>query len=517
MKKSLLSLFFIFSLVVCVSAQSIEVLLDGAAFSMTSPNGAYFAGNMEDAAVYYNTATKIIVALEGDVQDDGGCFVWDLNDKGQLAVDYKMQAAIWTEAAEYELLPLPEKLNKKEKQYNAARCISNDGKYVVVSFGSPTVSFYLYTLENDGLYSMEKMVLPEISPIYNQMPQFIAPYGISDDGNRILCRYLVETGEFELPFVLERESNGNWTCRWLALDFIVEGGRTDAEFYGVEFEFDGDPDADPEGFYEAQNEWEQKRQDYYAIIDAVSTGYYYSGERGDLSDLAMSANGRYAKMNISYKAIEEGDTILANYPVVIDLETEEVYVFTCLSDAGCLSVTNDGVVSLATPKVEYFRFAYISSIEDPTKAQTLTEWTKEKTENKIDLAQYMTYTSDQGQSILGDGSAVLFANGSGYMTNQYNGFNGIQRYETYIVYLTDGTATEIVNDNLFVVYPNPTTGVLNFAEALENVAIYDMLGRTVYVASSVEHSIVLENIAKGAYFLVADKKGVRVSTKFIVK
>ena len=33
-------------------------------------------------------------SLQGDVQDDGGCFVWDLNDNGQLAVDWKMQAVV---------------------------------------------------------------------------------------------------------------------------------------------------------------------------------------------------------------------------------------------------------------------------------------------------------------------------------------------------------------------------------------------------------------------------------------
>ena len=54
---------------------------------MTSPNGVYLAGNMEDAAVFYNSETKRIISLEGEIQDDGGCFVWAANDNGQLAID----------------------------------------------------------------------------------------------------------------------------------------------------------------------------------------------------------------------------------------------------------------------------------------------------------------------------------------------------------------------------------------------------------------------------------------------
>ena len=82
MKKLLL--FVVCVLALTVNAQKIDVLFDGGAFSMSSPNGLYVAGNMEDAAVYYNTETKKIIALEGEIQDDGGCFVWDINENCAL-------------------------------------------------------------------------------------------------------------------------------------------------------------------------------------------------------------------------------------------------------------------------------------------------------------------------------------------------------------------------------------------------------------------------------------------------
>jgi hypothetical protein len=517
MKKLLL--FFVVSLFsVAMFAQTIESLKDGAAFSMTSPNGVYLAGNMEDAAAYYNVKTRTIKSLQGDVQDDGGCTAWDINDKGQVAVDWKGHAAIWTEKDGFEALPMPNGLSAAEEGYNAARCLSNDGKYVVVSFGSPTTTIYLYTLGEDGVYTMEKIECPEVAPIYNQIPQFIAPYGITNDGNRILGRFLVETGEFELPFVWERTPGGDWTIRWIAEEFIVEGGKTDAVFYGTEFVFDGDQLDDPEGYEAAYNEWLEMRNDYYATIDAVSSGYFFQGTMGDLSDLGMSLNGKYAKMNISYKDVADDaeDAMIYNYPAVIDLETEEVYVFDVVTDGGCLSVTNDGIISIATPKVEYFRSSLIASIANTKEVKTLTQWTLEKTNNVINLADYMTYETPNGAQ-LAEGGTILFADGSGYMTNQYNGFGDTQSYETYIETFGSNTAVDVVYDNNMLVYPNPTAGVLNFSDELSNVRVFDVTGRMVYSVSDVVTSVDLSKIAAGTYFLVAEKEGEQVSTKVIVK
>ena len=215
--------------------------------------------------------------------------------------------------------------------------------------------------------------------------------------------------------------------------------------------------------------------------------------------------------------MESEDTIIYNYPAVVDLETEQVYVFTCLENAGCLSVSNSGLVSLATPKVEYFRYAHIASIADPTKSQTLTEWTKQQTGDKIDLAKYMTYTDDQGQSMVADGSAILRADGRGYFTNQYNGFGGNQRYETYFVSFDAGTANEVVVDNGFVVYPNPTDGVLFVSEDMVNVRLMDVTGRVVYEVSEVVDGIDLSTLAAGTYIFAAEMDGKIVTTKVVKK
>jgi hypothetical protein len=133
------------------------------------------------------------------------------------------------------------------------------------------------------------------------------------------------------------------------------------------------------------------------------------------------------------------------------------------------------------------------------------------------MAKYMTYTDDNGNSMVAEGAAVLSADGSRYMTNQYNGFGGNQAYETYLVQFSGKTAVDVVYDNNIVVYPNPTNGVLNFSEEMSNIEVFDIVGRRVYTSSTVESSINLAGITAGTYFLVADCDGERVSVKFVVK
>ena len=128
----------------------------------------------------------------------------------------------------------------------------------------------------------------------------------------------------------------------------------------------------------------------------------------------------------------------------------------------------------------------------------------------------MTYDTPNGAQ-LAEGGTVLFADGSGYMTNQYNGFGDNQSYETYIVNFAPNTAVDVVYDSDLLVYPNPTMGVLNFSEELSNVRVFDVTGRMVYAVSDVVRSVDLSEIVDGVYFLVAEKDGEQVSTKIVKK
>ena len=511
MKKLLL----LFSAILCffaVGAQTIEVMRDGAAFSMISPNGQYIAGNIDDMAVYCNMETKFAKTLEGEVIDDGGCFVWDINDKGQMAVDWKKQAAIWSEADGFDILVLPDGLSNKEMAYSAARCITADGKTVVVSFGDPTVSVYVYTLGEDGIWNMTKLPMPTEDPILHQSPQFVAPMGINDAATRIMGRYRIDTGLEELPFAWEKNAEGEWEIRWVAMEFICKGGKTDAVYPG-EFEWDGSGYDVESGEYQeeydkAYAEYEKMWIDYEMAISSLATGYYYSG-KGSLSGIRMSKNGKYANVQISKDGAGAG-----TYPAVIDLDADTVYVFTCKPGAGCLSVTNQGVVTLQG-MMDYFSWTFVSSIENPETFTTLAEYTLSRTNGAIDLADYMTYETPNGPQ-LAEGTATLSSSGNAFVSWQYNGFGDNMQYETFVVRYDVESANEVVLDRNFMLYPNPTNGILNVAEELSDVQLFDVAGRCVYSASAVVSTIDLSDMANGTYFLVADKKGERISAKIIV-
>ena len=518
MKKLLLLNLLLSVACVFANAQSIDVMREGAAFSMISPNAQYIAGNIDDIAVYYNSETKFAASLEGENLDDGGCFVWDMNDKGQLAVDWKKQAALWSESEGFIVLPMPEGLNRKEKAYSAARCITADGKTVVVSFGDPTISVYVYTKKEDNIWDMVKLPMPEEDPIFHQIPQFASPMGINDDATRIMGRYRIDTGLEELPFAWEKTEEGEWIIRWVAMEFICKGGKTDAVYPG-DFDWDGsgyNTEVEPgqeksewqEEYDKAYQEYEEKWMDYEATLRATATGYYWHAA-GSLSGMRMSKNGRYVNAQISYERTN------ATYPAVIDLDADTVYVFTCNVGAGCLSVTNEGVISIQGI-MDYFSWTYVSSIEDPTKSVTLTEYVMNKTASKINLADYMTYETPDGPRVA-EGTATLSSSGNGLVTWQYNGFGDNQRYETVVVKYDAEVANEIVLESNLGVYPNPTEGILYLPEALEEVVVMDVTGRIVYTAASVESTIDLSTLTAGTYILMADREGNQVSTKVVVK
>jgi hypothetical protein len=305
------------------------------------------------------------------------------------------------------------------------------------------------------------------------------------------------------------------------LDFIIEGAKTDAVYPG-EFEFDGagysteiEPGQEKSEWQaeydKAWDEYYAKLIDYYTAVYANASGYFYSGS-GDISGIALSNNGRFVKMNISYQP-NGSEHVQANYPVVYEIATDSMYLFTCRPGAACLSVTDEGEVSLRGA-ADYFSWSYVSSIHHPDSAVTLAEWTSKKSNGKINLADYMTYPTPDGNKVA-EGTATLASSGNAFVTWQYNGFGDYMRYESYFVRFDVANEIDIVEQTNLSIYPNPTDRLLNIDSNLTDVMIFDIMGRCVYHASSVNSTIDLSYLTAGTYILTAFDGKNRVSTKLI--
>ncbi len=512
MKKLLLFI----SCILCINlnAQVITSVMD-APYTSISNNGIYSYGNYEDIAFYYNAATGYKLALQGDALDDGGCWVWDINDLGQLAVEHKKQAAIWTEVNGYEYLPSPEGIS--ESNHTAARCITNDGKVIIVSVGDPTAEIYVYNVQEDNTYLIEKLPIPHEDPMFHQNFQFVAPCDIAEKGDLIIGRYRIDTGFEELPIMWTKDSLGNWQYNWMNLDFIIKGGKTDAVYPG-EFEFDGasyDVESGEwqEEYDKAWNQYYEKLIDYYNTVYANASGYFYAGN-GDISGIALSNNGRFAKMNISYQP-NGSEYVQRNYPVVYEFATDSMYFFTCRPGAACLSVTNEGEVSLRGA-ADYFSWSYVSSIHHPDSAVTLAEWTFNKSNGKINLADSMTYYTPDGPRVA-EGTASLASSGNAFVTWQYNGFGDYMRYESYFVRFDVPNTIETIKQANLSIYPNPTNDIIHIPNGLLNIKLFDITGRQLRISTQTETIIDLSTLKPGTYILTAFDGENNISTKIIKK
>ena len=189
-------------------------------------------------------------------------------------------------------------------------------------------------------------------------------------------------------------------------------------------------------------------------------------------------------------------------------------MFTCRPGGGCVSVTNEGVISILAVLSD-FSWSYVSSIDNPKVDMTITEYTMQRTNGAINLADYMIYETPNGPQ-LAEGNAHLACYGDGFVSWQYNGFGDNMRYETIVVKFDGPVDNETIYSPELEIFPNPTKGVLNISEELTDVQIFDLTGRVIYAAPIVQTTIDLSNIVSGTYLLVANKQGQKVSAKIMI-
>ena len=334
-------------------------------------------------------------------------------------------------------------------------------------------------------------------------------YGVKDmslDGNTLVGFFLTDDGKRQLPLVW-RKKDGVWSYEFFGLDICLKEGKT-VPPYPYEW-MDEDPETgDMVLPYEVLEDWFNSQYE-------AESGYYYQ-----MRGVMMSGNGRYVALNMGIQL--DGEEYANIYAAVYDLEKDTVVVFKDIKDATSatsLSVNDKGEVTVGTPSKDSFRWGYVVSIDAPSKPQTLTEWLKNQTNGVIDLAKYMTYPFDEEgeSSVVAEGTAYFAKEGNGLVTYMYDVF-GEGNFESFFIRLDVPSAERPVYDaSQLQVYPNPTSGLLNVSKTMENVEIYDVIGRKVYTQSVVENVIDLSELHVGQYFLVATVDGERVSTKIMIK
>lgn len=471
------------------SAQTLDSLLEGQTLFLISPNGRYAAGCGDGTPSYFYDLQEHEFLYQ--LPPDGAYYTNQINDLGEVAGAYGLQAAIWHQGGEWELLPQPEGLTDKQHAWSQANAISADGRTIVVSFGETPDMHCIYQRKEDGTYSITPLDLPTIEPVYHKAPQFISIKGISADGRRIAARYLDDDGFRDIPMLFECDEAGKWTYRFLAIDTLLIDGCT----------LPHKPKRD-----EVDN-YSLALQEYWADVMAMETGIYYK-----LSNMGISANGKYINLSVAL-SIDDDDYYTITHPAVIDIDADSLIIFS--HTGSCPSVTDDGVVTIATSTPIGIRTSYVSSIDNPTEAITFGDYVLQRTNGAINLADIMVYqVSQEGATDIGYGSAVLAASGSAALTMQLNDWEW--KYETYLIQFDATTPIENSETEQFAVYPNPTSGIVYFDNQLSNVVVYDVAGRSVYAQSHVEQLIDLSLLNEGTYLLTAQLNGENIIAKIIL-
>jgi hypothetical protein len=191
--------------VLFANAQTVEKV-EGYYF-VVSPNAQYYAGSQEGSSAFrYSLATKD----ENSIAPEGN-FGFKTNaiaNDGTIAGSYGFKAALWMEGSDYEYLTLPEGLTDLEEASNDAVLISADGNRVVVAFNADAPkTYFVYTKNEEGLYDMVKLPMPEKDPLYGMYAQWYGVKDMSLDGNTLIGFFLTDDGMRQLPLIW-RNVNG---------------------------------------------------------------------------------------------------------------------------------------------------------------------------------------------------------------------------------------------------------------------------------------------------------------------
>lgn len=506
MKKFLL-LFFVVALCTTLSAQSVDSVTDGRHYYNVSPNGRYYVGTIEEGpGCFFDSHTQ-----EHILSDIDSVSIYAVNNLGYAYGSYNGQPAVWVAGKEWKILTALDEIASKPVIGGAIRGMSEDATKFIADmyYGEGRmipVYFEIDKFENwDSKQKWSFSTLPTPGKddlLYNMAPQYLQVCGMNSDATRILGRYMLADGKRQLPFVWQKNSNNEWDINFVAerclfIEEVVNGSIVIPE--------------------KGNNLTATELAEYDAFRQTCEKGIIY--DMSAYVDNVWTGNGRY--IPISANVADEGSVEGIYYAAVIDIDQDTLIIFDAVKNAGTVSVNNRGEVLIYTPQLALARKSYVASLDNPSDTIRLYQYTKQRSNGVIDLTKNVTFQI--GEDFYGnatydifDGSAVWATEGDAFVTYTYDEFNETKLPHCFMVNFIKSTETHSVNEEQLLVYPNPTSGIIYFETAFENVAVYDISCRKVFEQSVEDKSIDLSNLTQGSYIVVARSENQNFVTKVVI-
>ena len=504
MKRQLLFLLCIVNFALCIdlSAQSIDYTKDGRHYYIASPNGRYFTGTVEEGpGCFFDAETKKHYVTEED-----SVLIFAVNNDGVACGALVGQPGVWVRGEEWKLLTALGTINNKPVTGGEIVGMSADAtKFITLMYydgKSIPVYFELNDFGNwddDNAWTYRTLPTPTKDDLlYNMDPVFVQICGMNYDGTRILGRYRLIDGKREMPFIWQKTADGDWDIKFVAERCLLVEDVVNGDVVIPERSEFGDV------------------TEYDIFRESVEKGIIF--DLSPYSLYAWSGNGRY--IPVSANVLKE-DGFATYHAAVIDIDKDTLVIFTAVSDAGSISVNDKGEVMIYTPQMTTFRDSYVATMDNPTEAVSLLEYTLKRSEGMIDLAEHMTYQINEDfdgnpEYVVATGSAVWANEGNAFVTFNYDEWNETKVPQCFFVRFEAPVAVDKIEVEQLSVYPNPTSGVVCFNQQLEDVEIFDIAGRQVYAQSYVEQSLDLSSLNAGTYILVAQAENKSVVSKIVI-
>ena len=99
--------------------------------------------------------------------------------------------------------------------------------------------------------------------------------------------------------------------------------------------------------------------------------------------------------------------------------------------------------------------------------------------------------------------------------DQYHGAGRVNAYQVLLA--VQSLSIEPETDTLFDVYPNPTTGILNFSENIKSINIYDVSGRFIKKFENISNQVDISQFSQGMYLIESHTFDNQKHTKKVIK